>query len=181
MYTIMLMSMVLNKFNLKTQSTINQSIEVTIMKLKMREVSVKYKTRKHGEVVKIESPEMAVECFRKVVDDDTQEHVVALFLDYQNQLIGYSVIGKGSDCESIASIRITMQKALLVATNKLILMHNHPSNLVDPSPEDIELTKKYIDAGQLLEITLLDHIVVGLGQCHSIHCNMPELFESQNQ
>lgn len=147
------------------------------IKIRMREVSVKYTTRKQGEIAKVESPNDAVSAFRRVIIDDSQEQVVCLFLDIANQLLGYSVIGKGSDCESIASVKVAYQKALLVASSRMVLLHNHPSNITDPSEDDYHLTKQFVKAGQFLEIAVLDHIIVGADNYHSLRANEPELFE----
>ena len=148
-------------------------------KLRLREVVVKYKTRKQGEIAKITSPDDALECFTRLIDDDSQEQVLAIYTNVANEVIGYSVIGKGTDCESIASTKIAYQKALLAGANGMVLMHNHPSGNIDPSEADIELTQKFIDAGKLVEVSLIDHLVVGYGNCQSIRSSNPQMFEKE--
>lgn len=146
-------------------------------KIKLREVCVKYKTSKRGNIVKIDSPETAVACFHKIVEDDSQEHFMVIFTDIANQVIGYSVIGKGSDTETVGSTKIAFQKALLVCAANMVIMHNHPSNCVDPSESDRNLTRSFVRAGQLLEIQVVDHIVVGNDHYYSLRAHETHLFE----
>ena len=128
---------------------------------KLREINAKYRYK--GKITDdlLDSPSKAYELFLKVVDDLTVENFIAFYLDNGNRLIGYSLIGKGSDIETLSSRKVTFQKALLVGAVNLILLHNHPTNDLTPSDSDITVTSAFIDAANLLEMNILDHIVVG--------------------
>lgn len=148
------------------------------MSIKLREVNVKYKTTSEGHAHKIESPEDALKVYRTIIEDDAQEQVMLILLDITNTVIGYSVIGKGSDCESTCSVRMAMQKALLVAASRLVLLHNHPSGITTASEEDITLTERFVIASDLLEMEVLDHIIVGYDTYNSLKISHSKIFAS---
>ena len=84
-----------------------------------------------------------------------------LALDTKNKVIGIFEISRGSLNASIIHPRDIFQRAILVNAASVILAHNHPSGDPTPSPEDIALTKKLVDAGKVMDITVLDHVIVG--------------------
>ena len=84
-----------------------------------------------------------------------------LALDTKNKVIGIFEISRGSLNASIIHPRDIFQRAILVNAASVILVHNHPSGDPTPSPEDIALTKKLVEAGRVMDITVLDHVIVG--------------------
>lgn len=90
-----------------------------------------------------------------------KEHFLLLLLDSKNALIKEIEMSVGTVNASLASSREIMMEALRYEAVNIILLHNHPSGDATPSTADIAITKKIAEAGQLLDIKLVDHIVVG--------------------
>ena len=86
-----------------------------------------------------------------------------LALDTKNKVIGIFSLSIGSLNASIIHPRDVFQRAILSNAASVILVHNHPSGDPTPSPEDMELTRKLVEAGKMLDITVLDHVIVGEG------------------
>ena len=106
-----------------------------------------------------------------------QEHVFGMMLDTRNRLLGEEEISLGTVNQSLFSPRELFLRALSYHAVHVILVHNHPSGEAVPSPDDLEITRKAFEAGDLIGITLLDHIIVG-DQCYtSLRSECAELFE----
>lgn len=90
-----------------------------------------------------------------------QEHFVALYLNTKNHVIKQKTVFIGSLNASIVHPREVFKEALRTSSAAVICLHNHPSGDPSPSTEDINVTKRLDEAGKILGITLLDHIVVG--------------------
>lgn len=97
-----------------------------------------------------------------------KEHFVVFYLDAHNQTVERSIVSIGTINASIAHPREVFESAIKHAAVHIILAHNHPSGQADPSPEDIMLTQRLFDAGNLLGIPLLDHIIVTKDGCVSL-------------
>ena len=112
---------------------------------------------------KISSPESAYELIvqKLELDQMTEEVFCILGLDVKNQVIGVMEVSRGTLSASLVHPREVFKRALLMNASKIFLAHNHPSGVVDPSREDKSLTKKMEEAGSLLGIEVLDHIIVG--------------------
>ena len=82
-------------------------------------------------------------------------------MNTKNKIIGVFEISHGSVNSSIVSPREVFQKALLANAVSIIVMHNHPSGDCTPSREDIEVTKRLVEAGKIVGVEVLDHIIVG--------------------
>jgi DNA repair protein RadC len=89
-----------------------------------------------------------------------KEHVVAFYLDTQHRLIERRIISVGTLDASLIHPREVFEPALQLSAAALVLAHNHPSGSVEPSDDDIAITKRIADAGDLLGITFIDHIIV---------------------
>lgn len=96
------------------------------------------------------------------------ETAMMLALDTKNKVIGIFEISRGSLNASIIHPRDVFQRALLVNAASVILVHNHPSGDPTPSPEDVKLTKKLVEAGRVMDITVLDHVICGEGKYVSL-------------
>ncbi len=90
-----------------------------------------------------------------------KEHFKGIYLDSRKKIIKEETIFIGSLNESVIHPREIFQIALNENAAALILIHNHPSGNPKPSKEDIEITKKLIEAGDILGIPVLDHIIIG--------------------
>ncbi|MFB4210779.1 DNA repair protein RadC [Shouchella sp. JSM 1781072] len=114
-----------------------------------------------GEKRVVSSPDDAVQL---VVDDLVgihQEHFVVLYLNTKNYVIKQKTVFIGSLNASIVHPREVFKEALRTSSAAVICLHNHPSGDPSPSPEDISVTKRLYEAGKILGITLLDHIIIG--------------------
>lgn len=108
---------------------------------------------------KIENAETAVEQLG-YLRDKRQECFVVLTLDGANRLIDNAIVFQGTLTQSLVHPREIFAKAIEDRAAKIIVAHNHPSGSLEPSPDDIEVTKKLKEAGRLMGIEVLDHIIV---------------------
>lgn len=83
-----------------------------------------------------------------------------LLLNRANQVISKQIVSKGGQSETTADPKIIFRIALEQHASSLIFAHNHPSGSLKPSQADISLTKKLIEAGRLLDISVLDHLII---------------------
>ena len=90
-----------------------------------------------------------------------QEHFVVLYMDTRNRVTDREILYKGSLNTSLVRIAEVFRSAVRRNCAAIIVAHNHPSGDPKPSPEDIALTRRLVQAGKLLEIEVLDHFVVG--------------------
>ena len=86
---------------------------------------------------------------------------MALHLDAKNRILCFELISLGSLNQSVVHPREVFKSALLSSAAAMILIHNHPSGDPSPSPEDLKITQRLKEAGELLGIKVLDHLVVG--------------------
>lgn len=97
-----------------------------------------------------------------------QEHLMMLMLDSKNHLMGERLISKGTANASMAEPRDIFGEALRMGAVFIILIHNHPSGDATPSTADLNVTQRIYEAGEILGIRLLDHIIVGDGTYKSL-------------
>jgi DNA repair protein RadC len=90
-----------------------------------------------------------------------QEHFRALYLDTRNRLLGSETIYVGSLNASHIRVGEVFRDAVKRNCAAIIVVHNHPSGDPTPSPEDVEVTRQLVEAGKLLDIEVLDHLVIG--------------------
>ncbi|WP_416143264.1 JAB domain-containing protein [Paraliobacillus zengyii] len=129
---------------------------VNIVSVKLvRESSILYEKRS------IRSPQDAYELAKSFLEDKDREHFIVVSLDTKNQPVSINVCHIGSLNASLVSPREVMKAAILSSAASIMVLHNHPSGLTDPSNEDIKVTKRLVEAGNLMGIELLDHIIVG--------------------
>jgi DNA repair protein RadC len=95
------------------------------------------------------------------IKDRRKEHFVAIFLNARNQIICREEVSIGSLNASLVHPREVFMPAVGSAAASVILAHNHPSGDVTPSREDIELTRRMVQAGEIMGIEVLDHIIIG--------------------
>jgi DNA repair protein RadC len=95
--------------------------------------------------------------------NESKEHFLALHLDSKNHIFCIDHVSAGSLKASIVHPRELYKSALLSSAAVVILMHNHPSNDPTPSREDLELTGRLREAGELLGVRVLDHVIIGSG------------------
>lgn len=93
--------------------------------------------------------------------EETEEYMYMLCLNAKLKLNGLFEISHGNVNSSIVGTREVFQKALLGNAVSIILMHNHPSGDCTPSREDIKVTERLVEAGRIIGIEVLDHIIIG--------------------
>ncbi|GKV68782.1 UPF0758 protein YsxA [Sporosarcina sp. NCCP-2716] len=119
-----------------------------------------YSVAQDGRYV-IKSPEDAAAYLMTDLSKLNQEHFVVLFLNVKNEVLHKQTIFIGSLNSSIVHPREIFREAVKRSAASLVVAHNHPSGNATPSPEDIEVTKRLTEAGELMGIDLLDHIIIG--------------------
>jgi len=114
-----------------------------------------------GEKPAIHSPEDAAALVGYEMGALEQEHLRVMLLDTRNRVLKVVEIYKGSLNSSAVRIGEIFRDAIRINAASVILVHNHPSGDPTPSPEDISVTKAIITAGELMDIEVLDHLVIG--------------------
>lgn len=109
----------------------------------------------------IRSPQDAAAYLIPEMSSLQQEHFVVLFLNVKNQVIHKQTIFIGSLNSSIVHPREIFREAVKRSSASIICAHNHPSGNATPSPEDIEVTKRIQEAGYIIGIELVDHVIIG--------------------
>jgi DNA repair protein RadC len=103
------------------------------------------------------------DAFRTLIGDPDREYFVAFLLDGKNRIVSCNVVSVGSLNQAIVHPRETFKAAVLANAAAIIVAHNHPTGDPTPSREDLEITRRLREAGELLGIRLLDHVIVGDG------------------
>jgi len=109
---------------------------------------------------KFSSPSQVFEMFSEL-QTEAKEHFITLHLDGKNRIVAMDRVSSGSLNQSIVHPREVFKTALLSSAAAIILVHNHPSGDPTPSQDDLDVTRRLKDAGELLGIKVLDHIIVG--------------------
>ena len=99
-------------------------------------------------------------CYPKF-ESQRHEQFLVFLLDGQNKLLAERIISEGIPTQSVVYTRKVMEEALRLSASAVVVVHNHPSGEVTPSPEDIKTTQKMKQAAEVLEIILQDHIIIG--------------------
>ncbi len=115
-------------------------------------------------IKKISSAKDVFDYFYEKLKDEKQENFYILILNNQNNIIKEQLISKGIIDAAILHPREVFKPAIKNSASKIILVHNHPSGNPEPSSEDLDITKQLIDAGKLIDIKILDHVIIGEGK-----------------
>jgi DNA repair protein RadC len=113
-----------------------------------------------GKKEKITSSKEAARIFLDMLDDISHEEFWVLLLNRANKVISKVSISRGGLSGTVVDTRMIFKTAIENLASSIILCHNHPSGSIEPSEADIKITKKIKEAGALLEIAVLDHIIV---------------------
>jgi DNA repair protein RadC len=133
-------------------------IRINFYTLKMvKEASTLY------EVPVIKSPAEVYQAAKQLLalHEEPEEHFCILCLNIKNKIVGVHTISIGSLNASIVHPREVFKAAMLNNAYGIICLHNHPSGDPEPSREDIEITKRLVEAGKLLGIEVIDHVIIG--------------------
>lgn len=124
----------------------------------VKEFSCNYTTEKN-----LNTPQKIVNMLNDVfkLNKQTEENLYMLCLDAKCNLQGIFEVSRGTVNTSVASPREIYMKALLCGATHIVITHNHPSGDTTPSLEDVNVTRRIKEVGQLLNLKLLDHIIIG--------------------
>ena len=116
----------------------------------------------------IEEPKPGIHCPKDIADLVQyemgmleQEELWVLLLNTRNRVIDIHKLYRGSKNQSTVLVGEIFRQAVRRNAAAVVVCHNHPSNVVDPSPEDVTLTRAIVEAGKLLDIQALDHLILG--------------------
>jgi DNA repair protein RadC len=108
----------------------------------------------------IKNPEAVVKAIRASIKDKAKEHFKLILLNPRNKIIGISTVSVGTLNASLVHPREVFKDAIVHCAASVVLAHNHPSGDPEPSEDDLKITKKLVDSGNILDIEVLDHIVI---------------------
>jgi DNA repair protein RadC len=136
----------------------------TVTLLAAVELAKRLSTQMHGDAPTVTSPGDAAGLVMEELRHNLREHFMAVLLDTKNKVMGIEEISIGSLNTSLVHPREVFRPAIRKACASIILIHNHPSGDPTPSREDLDVTKRLCEAGRLIGIEVLDHIVIGDGK-----------------
>ena len=116
----------------------------------------------------VRTPEDAGSLLRAEMEALAQEQFRVLLLNVKNRVLGQHLVYQGNVSSAVVRPAEVFREAVIANAPSVILAHNHPSGDPEPSPEDAQLTAQLIQAGKLLGIAVLDHLVVGRGSIVSL-------------
>ncbi len=109
----------------------------------------------------LNSPGKIVEWLRFQLSFSHQEEFFVIYLNARGSIIKSEVMFKGNSRSSLVGIDEILRKAILIKASMILVAHNHPSDNVEPSNADLELTARLSEASSMMGIPLIDHIIVG--------------------
>lgn len=128
------------------------NINIEVVEKPEKNISTDIKAKSTTDIVNLKE----VQAIRKAI----KEHLLFIGLDRGNNIRNVSVIGIGNSCEVTLDSKDVIRTALLSASEKVVLVHNHPSNNLEPSSLDIQVTNVTARILEPFNIQLLDHIIV---------------------
>ncbi len=138
--------------------------EVKAVKIKcLSELAMRMAREKAANVLHFDMPNTVADYYMERMRHQEKEIILLLLLDNKLKLIEEYMISLGTVRASLLSAREVFLEAFKCRASNLILLHNHPSGEPKPSPLDIDVTRKIKDAGELMDIPLIDHIILGDG------------------
>lgn len=126
----------------------------------IREGSMLYGNRR------INTPSDAVDLVYGIFQYADREMMIVVSLDSKNAPVALEIVSVGTVNSCLVQMRELFKHSILNNATSIMCFHNHPSGIPEPSKEDIEVTKRMDEAGKLLGIWLLDHIIVGEGKTY---------------
>lgn len=130
-----------------------KKIEIRAKRIKLMESRAPYN-------ITINIPETIANIASSILEDVDDETFLAIPLDVRNRVLGYVEVASGGPDLCTVDPRKVFRAAILMNASAIMIVHNHPSGEVIPSSEDITLTKRICEAGDILGIPVLDHIIV---------------------
>jgi len=109
----------------------------------------------------IKNPQIVAKLIRAHIKDMKKEHFMLMALNTRNKIIRIDNISVGTLNASLVHPREVFNKAIAHAASSVVIAHNHPSGDPEPSEEDLKITRRLVEAGRILGIEVLDHIIIG--------------------
>ena len=134
----------------------------------VKELAKRLMRREARSIEVIHGPEDAAHFAMPYFKQEQKEHFAILMLNTKNHVLGLQDISVGSLTASVVHPREVFETAIRHHSAAIILLHNHPSGDPTPSDEDISVTKKLVKAGDVMDVQVLDHIILGDGQFTSM-------------
>jgi DNA repair protein RadC len=128
------------------------------IELKVKRVAVSEGTEPYGASVR--SPNDVARIAQSLIGDSAQEMFLVFILDVKNRLVGFHEASRGSIDSCPVDPRMVFRPAVALGASGFVAVHNHPSGDKTPSTDDIILARRLKEAGELLGIQLLDHVIV---------------------
>ena len=116
----------------------------------------------------IKNPESVVKAIRASIKDKAKEHFKLILLNPRNKITGISTISVGTLNASLVHPREVFKDAIVHSAASVVLAHNHPSGDPEPSEDDLKITKKLVESGEILGIEVIDHIIIGKNNFSSL-------------
>lgn len=116
----------------------------------------------------INSPDDVNKILQSYLNGADREHAIVLLLNQKNGIIGINTVSVGNLSSSIVHPREVFKPAIVAGAAAIILAHNHPSGDPTPSSDDLLVTKRIKNAGDILGIDVLDHVIIGDGRYASL-------------
>jgi DNA repair protein RadC len=135
------------------------------------ELGRRRKLSESGEYPQIRSSADVFTLMQPAMEDISHEEFWILFLNRSNKVINRIKISQGGVSGTVTDVRIIMKKAVENLASGIIVCHNHPSGNLTPSESDIKITKKIKDAGELMDVQLLDHLIISGNDYYSFADN----------
>ena len=152
----------IRRLSLDELSNVKGIGKVKAVQLKcLLEIARRMAREEAGEGTYFASPSAVANYYMEDLRHEEQEVLLLLMLNQRGRLIKERYMFKGTVNASVISPREIFVEALTARAVQIILLHNHPSGDASPSPEDLNVTRRIKEAGQLLGIALTDHIIIG--------------------
>ena len=159
----------LKKYSLGKLSDLSLTeLEKEVDKIKALKIKAMFEIFKITDKVKRKGFKPTIECAKDVYNyfidelrDKKKEYLYILMLDSKNRIIKEELISVGTLDSSLVHPREVFKEAIKESAFAVMLVHNHPSGDPEPSEDDIKITKQIIEAGKILNILVLDHVIIG--------------------
>ena len=109
--------------------------------------------------VVVKSPKDIFENYRSLFIDKVRERFIVFWLDTSGKVTGFDLVSEGTLDASLVHPREVFRGAIVATASSVILAHNHPSNSLEPSKQDIQITRQLVEAGNVIDIQVKDHII----------------------
>lgn len=131
------------------------------------EIATRINKEPYEENIKVTSPEIIFNKYKNIMKNKKQEEFYVIFLDNSKKIIKETMLFKGTINQSVVHPREIFKEAYKLSASSIICIHNHPSGNIEPSKSDIEVTKKINEIGNIFDIKLIDHIIIGKEKYYS--------------